>query len=71
LYRAGSVSGIEEALAILDGAMDRCLSVALRACSSEELVGYLEAHQQRCGPTAPSYVDNTTASSTTATGKSA
>ena len=45
-----SVLGVEEALATLDEAMDRCLSVPLFARSSEQLVGYLDrlhAHQQR------------------------
>jgi len=44
------VLGVEEALATLDEAMDRCLSVLLSARTSEELVGYLDrfqAHQQR------------------------
>ena len=42
--------GVEEALATLDVAMDRCLSVLLSARTSEELVGYLDrmhAHVQR------------------------
>ena len=49
-YVTGSVLGVEEALADLDGAMDRCLSVPLFARTSQELVGYLDrlhAHQQR------------------------
>jgi len=44
------VLGVEEALATLDEAMDRCLSVLLSARTSEERVGYLDrfqAHQQR------------------------
>ncbi len=35
-HPVGSVLGVEEALATLDEAMDRCLSVALFARSSEE-----------------------------------
>ena len=49
-YPLASVLGVEEALATLDEAMDRCLSVLLAARSSEQLVGYLarlQAHQQR------------------------
>jgi len=49
-YPLASVLGVEEALATLDEAMDRCLSVLLAARSSEQLVGYLDrlqAHQQR------------------------
>jgi hypothetical protein len=41
---------MDGALASLDGAVERCLSVALRACSSEQLVGYLDrlqAYQRR------------------------
>jgi hypothetical protein len=44
------VLGVEEALATLDEAMDRCLSVLLAARTSEELVGYLDrlhGHVQR------------------------
>jgi uncharacterized protein DUF222/HNH endonuclease len=44
------VLGVEEALATLDEAMDRCLSVPLFARSSQQLLGYLDrlhAHQQR------------------------
>ena len=44
------VLGVEEALATLGEAMDRCLSVPLFARSSQQLVGYLDrlhAHQQR------------------------
>jgi hypothetical protein len=40
---------MDGALASLDGVMDRCLSVALSARSSEQLVGYLDrlhAYQQ-------------------------
>ena len=42
--------GVEEALATLDKAMDRCLSVLLPARTSEELIAYLDrmqAHLQR------------------------
>jgi hypothetical protein len=49
-YPVGSVLGVEEALATLDEAMDRCLSVLLPAHTSEELIGYLDrmqAHLQR------------------------
>jgi len=49
-YPTASVLGVEEALATLAEAMDRCLSVLLSARTSEELVGYLDrfqAHQQR------------------------
>ena len=45
-----SVLVVEEALATLDEATDRCLAVPLFARSSEQLVGYLDrlhAHQQR------------------------
>jgi hypothetical protein len=44
------VLGVEEALAGLDEAMDRCLSVPLFARCSDELLGFLDrlhAHQQR------------------------
>jgi len=44
------VLGVEEALATLDEAMDRCLAVPLFPRSSQQLLGYLDrlhAHQQR------------------------
>ena len=44
-YPTGSVAGVDEALAVVEQAVDRCLVVPLWARSPEAVVGYLDRVQ--------------------------